>query len=152
MPPHEDLNLLDFQDLLKVKRHNSQNKVFDPIRKSWYILKPEEFVRQLVIVYLNTVLHYPFTLISVEKQLKVNLMKRRFDLVVYNKKAKPYILIECKSAGEKLNENTALQIASYNLSLKAKYLWLSNGRENLFYGVDYGIEKTYRINSLPVCG
>ena len=144
--------LLKYKHELKIKEIEGKHKVFDPIRKRWYVLRPEEFVRQLVIIHLHTVMAYPYALIGVEKQLKVHGMKRRFDLVVFDKSASPHILVECKSPKEKLNESTSLQIANYNMALKANYLWLSNGSENFFYRVDYRENEARRIKILPRYG
>lgn len=149
MPSHDTIDLLQHKDVLKIRQIGEKQKVFDPIRKKWYVLRPEELVRQLVIVYLNTVLAYPLTLIGVEKQLAVHGMKRRFDLVVFDKKALPHILVECKSPKERLNEDAALQIANYNMALRARYLWLSNGKENLFYYMDYDAKGAKGIANLP---
>ncbi len=149
MPSHDTIDLLQHKDVLKIRQIGEKQKIFDPIRKKWYVLRPEEFVRQLVIVHLNAVLAYPLTLIGIEKQLQVHGMTRRFDLVVFDKKALPHILIECKSPKEKLNEGAALQIANYNIELNARYLWLSNGKENLFYYMDYDAKGAKPIADIP---
>jgi len=148
MPSPHNLDLLTYQPYVKIRKEQDIKKIFDPVRKSWYVLKPEEFVRQLVILHLTNTLGYPHSRIAVEKQLKVNQMSKRFDVVVFDKGANPLILIECKSPKEKISTDAALQIANYNLSLNAKYLWLSNGRKNFFYQMDYMNNKAVRIPAL----
>ena len=149
MSVRKKINLIQYSRLLKIKSANEQKEIFDPIRKKWFLLRPEEFVRQLAIIYLNEVLSYPLKLIGVEKQMKVHGMKRRFDLVVFDRQASPYVLIECKSPKQQLNQDAALQIANYNIALKAQYLWLTNGRDNLFYEVDYARKISKPVYSLP---
>ena len=64
---------------------NSENKVsiFDAIRKKFVILQPEEWVRQHCVQYLMDVKGYPKSLINVEKELKVNDLKKRYDIVIF---------------------------------------------------------------------
>ena len=149
MPIARNIDLLKYQSFLEIETRQDQRKIFDPIRKRWYILQPEEFVRQLVILYLNKSLNYPLKRIAVERQLTVHQLKKRFDLVVYDHTAKPLILIECKSPKGKIDERVALQISQYNLSLSANYLWITNGEKNLFYKMDYASNHAKSIERLP---
>ncbi|MFT7189084.1 MAG: hypothetical protein ACI9AV_002360, partial [Sediminicola sp.] len=68
---------------------NSENKVqiFDVIRKKFVVLQPEEWVRQHVVHHLISDKNYPKSLINVEKQVKLNNMIKRYDVVVYNSDA-----------------------------------------------------------------
>ena len=65
---------------------NSENKVsiFDPIRKKFVILQPEEWVRQHCVQFLMEVKGYPKSLINIEKELVINSLKKRYDIVVFN--------------------------------------------------------------------
>ena len=65
---------------------NSENKVaiFDEIRKKFVVLTPEEWVRQHTIQYLIQECKYPKSLINVEKQVKINDMSKRYDIVIFN--------------------------------------------------------------------
>ena len=47
-----ELDLLSYKKELKVKMVKGQKKIFDSIRKKWYVWQPEELVRQLLILYL----------------------------------------------------------------------------------------------------
>jgi hypothetical protein len=58
---------------------------------------------------------------------------RRFDIVVFDRSGNPFILVECKSPDIAINIDTFLQGVNYNSALKAKYLWLSNGKTNFFF-------------------
>jgi len=70
----------------KFRFKNSENKVaiFDEIRKKFIILTPEEWVRQHVVHYFLHEKKYPKSHINVEKLLKVNDLKKRYDIVIFN--------------------------------------------------------------------
>ena len=51
---------------------DNKTKVFDPIRKIFCALTPEEEVRQKMLYYLVEVKKYPAGLIAVEFSIKVN--------------------------------------------------------------------------------
>ena len=65
---------------------------------------------------------YPASLITVEKQLKINTLIKRTDVMVYNSRGTPEILIECKAPLLAISQNTFDQLARYNLAAKSKYL------------------------------
>ena len=76
-----------------IKSENEKEMIFCIIRKRWMIITPEEWVRQNFLLYLINVLHYPASLIAVEKQLISAAVKKRFDIVVY-KNSLPFMIIE----------------------------------------------------------
>lgn len=136
---------------LKTKYINNQKHVFDPIRKKYVVLLPEELVRQSLINYLINEYGYSKSLISVEKSFKVNERNKRYDIVVYNNEGKPYILIECKSPNIKINIEAIEQISWYNFALKAEYLLITNGKRSLISKMDY-IQEIYEyLDDLPYC-
>ncbi len=130
---------------------NSENKVaiFDEIRKKFIILTPEEWVRQHVIHYLMEDKKYPKSYINVEKVLKINDLNKRYDVVVYNSKGNFDLLIECKAPEIKIKQNTFDQIARYNLTLRAKYLMVTNGLNHYFCEMDFENEKYVFLETLP---
>ena len=103
--------------------------MFDPIRKKWIILTPEEHVRQYLIAYLIGTMHYPAAMIAVEKTLKVGAMSKRFDLVVYDRNHKPWMLAECKEPEVPITEQTLHQLLNYQRTLQCNYWLLSNGHQ-----------------------
>ncbi len=125
---------------------NRENKpyIFDIIRKGYYLLTPEEWVRQHIIHYLIEEKNYSPQLISVEKQLNINGLKRRFDVVVFNKKMQPFILIECKAPHIPINQNTFDQANRYNWLLKAPFLILTNGLKHYICQIDFE-QNNYRF-------
>jgi hypothetical protein len=49
--------------------------IFDPVRKKFIPLTPEEWVRQHVIQHINLFFNIPFSLVSVERELQFNGLK-----------------------------------------------------------------------------
>jgi hypothetical protein len=130
---------------------NSENKIaiFDEIRKKFIILTPEEWVRQHVVQYLLLDKSYPKSWINVEKQIKINGLIKRYDVVVYNPDGSLFLLVECKAPEVKISQHTFDQIARYNLALKADYLMVTNGLEHYFCQMDYDNENYHFLQELP---
>ncbi len=141
---------LNFQ-LYNFRFKNSENKVsiFDEIRKKFIILTPEEWVRQHVVQFLLEDKKYPKSLINVEKVLKVNGLRKRYDVVVFNPDGSIYILIECKAPEIKIAQTTFDQIARYNMTMNAQYLMVTNGLNHYFCQMDYENEKYEFLRALP---
>ncbi|MFM1753644.1 MAG: hypothetical protein RLZZ236_583 [Bacteroidota bacterium] len=130
---------------------NSENKVsiFDAIRKKFIILTPEEWVRQHLIQFLITEKSYPISLINVEKVLKVNGLRKRYDVVVYNSDGTINILIECKAPEVTISQSTFDQIAQYNMTLQSNFLMVTNGLNHYFCQMDFENEKYQFLTELP---
>lgn len=133
---------------------NSENKVaiFDEIRKKFIILTPEEWVRQHVVLFLLEEKKYPKSMINVEKVLKVNGLRKRYDVVVFNPDGSIFVLIECKAPEIKIAQATFDQIARYNMTMKADYLMVTNGLNHYFCQMDYENEKYEFLRDLPDFG
>tara|TARA_B100001250_G_C19361068_1_gene597727 strand:+ start:195 stop:641 length:447 start_codon:yes stop_codon:yes gene_type:complete len=116
----------------KINFIDNKKYIFDPIRKKNILLTDEELVRQNIILYLINDLNVPLSHIAVERGLTINKLKKRFDIVVYDKNGKINILIECKSPVVKLNQKSLDQLVIYNMELKSKFLMLSNGLKHFF--------------------
>jgi len=123
------LNFPDYD--IKQKTENDKHYVFDIIRKKFIQLTPEEWVRQNLIHHLVKKLKYPAHLLGVEKQINVFNTIKRPDIIVFNNKLKPIMIVECKSASVKISEKTFSQAVNYYLKLKPKYFLLSNGLNNV---------------------
>lgn len=143
----QSLNFQPYQFRFK----NSENKVaiFDEVRKKFIILTPEEWVRQHVVHYLMKEKNYPKSWVNVEKQIKINGLTKRYDVVVFNPDGSIYLLVECKAPEIKINQNTFDQIARYNMVIKAQYLMVTNGLEHYFCQMDYKNEKYHFLQELP---
>ncbi|EIA07560.1 type I restriction enzyme HsdR N-terminal domain-containing protein [Flavobacterium frigoris] len=143
----QKLNFYSYSFRLK----NSENKVsiFDEIRKKFIVLTPEEWVRQHVVQFLLEEKNYPKSHINVEKVLKVNGLRKRYDVVVYNPDGSIYILIECKAPEIKIAQATFDQIARYNMTMDAKFLMVTNGLNHYFCQMDFENEKYQFLADLP---
>ena len=78
---------------LELARVEGVLKVQCLVRKRKIILTPEEWVRQHFIYFLYKKLGYPLSLMKVEKQILVNNIKKRFDIVTYNASGEMKVLI-----------------------------------------------------------
>ena len=103
------------------------NKVFDPLRKKYVALTPEEEIRQYMISWLSTSKHYPLSLMASEYQIKFNKLTFRCDIVVFNRDLSPKIVIECKAPSVKLNRDVIDQILRYNMILNVELIVITNG-------------------------
>ncbi len=101
--------------------------VFDPARRKSVRSGPEEEVRQAMIAFLTTELKVPVGLISVEKMIEGSAQPLRADIVVYDRRGNPWMIIECKAREVRINQTTFDQISRYNRYLGAAYLLVSNG-------------------------
>ncbi len=130
---------------------NNENKVsiFDEIRKKFIVLQPEEWVRQNCIQYLIQIKNYPKSLINVEKEVKVNGLTKRYDIVVYNPDGSIHLIVECKSYKIKIDQSTFDQIARYNLTLKANYLMVTNGINHYYCVMDFKNECYQFLRDIP---
>jgi len=130
---------------------NSKNKrlIFDEIRKKFMVLQPEEWVRQHCVQYLIQVKKYPKSLINIEKELHVNDLKKRYDIVVFNSDGSIHLIVECKAPKITINQTTFDQIARYNLALKANYLMITNGLNHYYCTMDFKNERYQFLKDIP---
>ena len=123
--------------------------IFDKLRKKYKVLTPEEWVRQHFVYFLIEEKKYPVTLIALEKQLTINNLKKRSDILIFNTNGKPEIIVECKAPSIKITQNTFDQIARYNLKLRANYLIVTNGLEHFYCKMDFKNETYIFLKDIP---
>ena len=131
----EKLNLPTYN--FNINLEGQRKLIFDSIRKKYVVLTPEEWVRQNFISYLVEDKNYPRGLIAVEKKVDVNRMPQRSDIVLYNNKAEPIMIVECKAASVKISQDTFNQVARYNMKLQVPYLVVTNGLNHYCCRIDY---------------
>jgi hypothetical protein len=141
------LNLPTFE--YKLKKADGKVWIFDVIRKKFVVLTPEEWVRQHFVNYLIQHLRYPKSLIKIEGGLTFNQLQKRSDIVVFDRFAKPWMVIECKAPTLRLSEETLHQAAAYNSKLKAMYLTVTNGMMSLCSLTDWNDNKTVLLEEMP---
>ncbi|MGM0634935.1 MAG: type I restriction enzyme HsdR N-terminal domain-containing protein [Bacteroidota bacterium] len=130
---------------------NKENKiaVFSILRKKFLTLTPEEWVRQHCIHYLIEEKNYPKSLLNEEKQVLVNGISKRYDIVGYKKSGEIRLIVECKAPSIRIKQNTFDQIAQYNMQLKADYLMLTNGINHYFCQMDWKNQNYSFLRELP---
>ncbi len=140
----------DFQAQLRTRRLECDKKqIFDPIRKLWVSLTPEEWVRQSMLQYLTQVKSYPAALMACESTIKYNGLSKRCDAIVYDKNASPILIMEFKAQNVVINQEVFDQISVYNQSLNVPFLFVSNGRTHVFCKVDPLSKKLLFSNGIP---
>ncbi len=143
----QKLNLPTYN--FKLKSSENKTLIFDKLRKKYIVLTPEEWVRQHFVYFLIEEKKYPVTLIAIEKQLTINNLKKRSDILVFNTDGKPEIIVECKAPNIKITQDTFDQIARYNLKLKANYLLVTNGLEHFYCKMDHKNETYIFLKDIP---
>ena len=111
----------------KIKKENNIDIIFDSFRKKWVTLTPEEWVRQNILQYITRIKNYPSSLIAIEKEISLGELKKRCDMVIYDRESKPWMIIECKEMNIVLDEKVLEQILRYHITLPAKHLVITNG-------------------------
>jgi hypothetical protein len=132
----------------KIKEEGGKQEfIFDELRKLWVRLTPEEWVRQNFVQYLVQVKKYPPSYIALERKIKLGDLNKRFDLLVFNKAAKPWMMIECKAMHVVLDKTVLWQILHYNIAVPVKYLVITNGE--YCYGYIKGLMDYEAVPVLP---
>lgn len=131
----------------KMEKRNGRPFVFDSIRKKWLLLTDEEWVRQNFVAYLIAEMLYPATFIALEKSLVLNDLKKRFDILVYDNKHQPWMLVECKAPQIALGEEVLQQVLRYNISIPVPYLIITNGAVTFGWEKEHGVLKN--LDALP---
>lgn len=121
----------------KIKKEKGRDTIFDPFRKQWVSLTPEEWVRQNFLQYLVQKKNYPSALIAVEREIHLGDIKKRFDIVVFNN-ATPWMIVECKEMQVQLNEAVIKQILNYNITLRVQFLVVTNGTSTFALSIENG--------------
>lgn len=115
----------------RMKKEGEKTYIFDPVRKAWLLLTEEEWVRQNFVAYLVKERGYPQSLIALEKELLLNGLKKRFDVLVYNSDHQPWMMVECKAPGVALSEAVLQQALRYNMTIPVNYIIITNGNHTL---------------------
>lgn len=125
-------------------------KVFDPLRKKYVALTPEEYVRQHFTAWMTGHLGYPGALMNNEVTLSLYDTSRRCDTVVFRNDGTPAMIIEYKAPTVSITQSVFDQIARYNIVLRSRFLIVSNGLRHFCCEMDYE-KDTYRfIPHIPV--
>jgi hypothetical protein len=121
---------------LRLKKIKGVVHVWCIIRKKDLVCTPEEWVRQHFIHFLINERNVPIGLIASEYPLDYNGRLKRADIVVFNKRQDPVLIVECKAPKINLDEKTLFQIAQYNFHLDVDFLCLTNGLDHAYSQID----------------
>lgn len=141
------LNLPSYD--FRLKSNENKTLIFDNFRKKYVVLTPEEWVRQHFANFLVSEKQYPSSLMAIEKQLSINGLQKRTDIVIYNRQGAPEIIVECKAPNVPISQDTFDQIARYNMKLQANYLVVTNGIEHYFCMIDHTSESYVFLKDIP---
>ena len=111
----------------RIKEDDGKELIFDELRKLWVRLTPEEWVRQNFIQYMLQTKQYPAAYIGIEKEISLGELKKRFDLLLFDRNHQPWMMIECKAMEVELTDKVLEQVIRYNMSVPVNYLVISNG-------------------------
>lgn len=128
--------------------------IFDPLRKKWVKLTPEEWVRQNFVQYLIKEGKYPQGLIGIEIFFRLNNMKKRVDILVHNRKGEPVMIVECKSPEIKISDfyedKVYDQLGEYNFGYKVPYVIVTNGIVNYAFRFNNMTNKYEHLLEIPL--
>lgn len=144
----KQLNLPDFE--YKTRTIAKQLQIFDPVRRKYVALTPEEWVRQHFIHYLTEYKNVPLSHITVEKSIRVSHLAKRADIIVFKGGLKPVLAVECKAPSVEITEEVFHQLLRYNMTIRVEYLVVTNGLRHVYCKVDYDHQKAVFIEELPV--
>ena len=106
---------------------NDRKVIWDPLRKKEVALTPEERVRQWCLGVLSTQCGVPLHMMMSEAGFKLGGKQFRADLIVYDRKAQPVMVVECKRPEVRIDQAVIDQAVRYNMVLNVKYILVTNG-------------------------
>ena len=103
--------------------------MFDPIRRKWVLLTPEEWVRRHTVHLLLEEVRVPAGLLAVEREIEWEGTRRRADVVAFDRQGRPWMVVECKAPDVRVGRQSMDQAARYNRSMGARYVVVTNGMD-----------------------
>ena len=143
----QELNLPTYS--VKLKEEDGKKFIFDEVRRKYLVLTPEEWVRQHFVNYLIEVKNYPQSLISIEKGLALNTLKKRADIVAHDLNGNPLLMVECKAPSIKITQDVFEQIARYNIVFRVPYLVVTNGLDHYCCEIDFEQNSFSFLKEIP---
>lgn len=129
------VNLPD-ADIQLRKDPDGKVRLYDPLRRTWLVVTPEEWVRQHFVSFLINHRAYPASRIANEISISLNSTSKRCDTVVYAPDLTPAAIIEYKAPDVALTQRVFDQIARYNIVMKVPLLIVSNGLRHYACRID----------------
>lgn len=141
------LNLPTFA--AKVKEKDGKPTIFDPVRRKYVALTPEEWVRQHFVHFLIEHKGYPSALLANEVMVKLNGTTKRCDTVLYRRDLSARMIVEYKAPHIEITQAVFNQITRYNMVLKVDYLIVSNGMQHYCCRMDYEHQSYTFLQDIP---
>lgn len=101
--------------------------IWDPLRKKEVALTPEERVRQWCIGILAGPMKVPMHMMMSEVGFRLGGKQFRADIIIYDRKAQPLAVVECKRPEVMIDQDVLDQAVRYNMVLNVKYMIITNG-------------------------
>lgn len=133
----------------QVRMEGEKAMIFDPLRRKYVRLTPEEWVRQHFVQFMIRERGYPKALIAVEMGFTYQKMGRRADVVVHDRKGQPLLMVECKAPDVEVRQATFDQVARYNMVVQARYLVVTNGLVHYCCRLDRTQHTYHFLDDLP---
>ena len=134
---------------LKIIRRNGVLRVFDRLRKNYFNLTEEEFVRQTFVNWLIESKSYPPSLMANEIGITLNGTYKRCDTVVYSPKGETLMIIEYKAPRIRITQDVFDQIVRYNMVLNANYIVVTNGKSVYCCRINKSEHNYEFVNGIP---
>ena len=129
---------------------DGHTRVFDPLRRCFVMLTPEEWVRQHFVAFMTGHRGYPAGLMANEVGLRLNKTLRRCDTVVFERLGgAPLMIVEYKAPSVSITQKVFDQIARYNIVLKTSWLVVSNGLSHYCCHIDPQTGRYAFVDGLP---
>ena len=106
---------------------DNNRTIWDPLRKKEVALTPEEQVRQWCIRVLADKMQVPMHLMMSEVGFRLGEKQLRADILVYDRSARPLMVVECKRPEVALTQEVLDQAIRYNIVLDVRYMIITNG-------------------------
>lgn len=132
-----------------IREDKGKAMIFDPIRRKYVRLTPEEWVRQHFVQYLVRDLGTPAALVAIEAGFTYQQMARRADIIVYDRRGKPLLMVECKAPAVPISQAVFDQVARYNKVVGARYLVVTNGQEHYACALDHEQHTYHFLDAIP---
>ncbi len=146
---HEPLNLPPYDCRTRLSPKTELEEIWDTQRKRWVRLTPEEWVRQHFVHFLITQQGFPAGCIGNEIAIKVGLLEKRCDSVVFGKEGQPILIVEYKAPTVPITQKVFDQISRYNITLNVDWLIVSNGLQHYCCHLNRSAQRFEFLQELP---
>lgn len=135
----------------RLREENGHVAIYDPLRRRYVALTPEEWVRQHFTHFLIYYKGYPSALLANEISLRMGGNVRRCDTVLYRREGgQARLIVEYKAPDVPITQAVFTQVSSYNSVLRADYLVVSNGVSHYCCHIDYVRQTAEYLPDIPM--